>query len=261
MKKKLLVVILFFIVMIGIIFELVPYINEGNYISRTFNDLKDKIEEPLKGVIGIIPESEEEGLKSHNGYGSGVIFERDGNTYYAVTAKHVVSENNSKFKIFTVDTDFSGEVINVDDIDIEIPDDNYYESLLDSKIEYMSDTCDLAILSFQYDGELTVLEFENKEIKLNDRVIVIGHPEGDRYKVSYGYIKSGLEKYENEYIIKHNAYMEKGNSGGVALSEDMKIIGINIAGSFSLFGSYKMGFMIPYDIVINNINEWRNNNE
>ena len=60
-------------------------------------------------------------------------------------------------------------------------------------------------------------------------------------------------------VIEHNAYMQPGNSGGVALSENLKIAGINISGSCTLLGHYKAGYMIPYDIVEENIVNWRNN--
>ena len=88
--------------------------------------------------------------------------------------------------------------------------------------------------------------------------MVIGHPEGNRYCITYGYIQSGLKDITGDKVIEHNAYMKQGNSGGVALTENMKIAGINIAGSFTLLGHYKTGYMIPYDIVQDNINYWRN---
>lgn len=112
-------------------------------------------------------------------------------------------------------------------------------------------------MSFEYDGDLTILNFENNKPSKNDKIMVIGHPEGNRYKITYGYIKSGLKNVRNDKVIEHNAYMKQGNSGGVALTENMKIVGINIAGSFTLLGHYKVGYMIPYDIVQNNINDWR----
>ena len=89
--------------------------------------------------------------------------------------------------------------------------------------------------------------------------MVIGHPEGNRYQISYGYIKSDLKNVRGDKVLEHNAYMKQGNSGGVSLSENMKIAGINIAGSFTLLGHYKVGYMIPYTIVLDNISEWRNN--
>ena len=88
--------------------------------------------------------------------------------------------------------------------------------------------------------------------------MVIGHPEGNRYQITYGYIKSGLKDIRNDKVLEHNAYMKHGNSGGVALTENMKIARINIAGSFTLLGHYKVGYMIPYDIVEDNIKTWNN---
>lgn len=157
----------------------------------------------------------------------GYNVDKKDNIYYVVTAKHVV-------------------------------DKEYYESLLDSKIEYISDTTDLAILSFEYDGDLTVLDFESEKISKNDKIMVIGHPEGKRYKITYGYIKSGLKDFRGDKVIEHDAYMKQGNSGGVALTKNMKIAGINIAGTFTLSGHYRFGYMIPYDIVKKNIETWRN---
>ena len=88
--------------------------------------------------------------------------------------------------------------------------------------------------------------------------MVIGHPEGNRYQISYGYIISNLKDVRGDKVIEHNAYMKQGNSGGVALTENMKVAGINIAGSFTLLGHYKVGYMIPYDIVKDNIKTWEN---
>jgi len=181
------------------------------------------------------------------------------NTYYVITARHVVAQENSNFKIFTIDTRFSGQTIIADDnVKFEIPDENYYDSLLDGKIEYISKTDDLAILSFKYDGDLTVLDFENNKLSKNDKIMVIGHPEGNRYKITYGFINLELKKVRGDKVIKHNAYMKQGNSGGVVLTENMKIAGINISGTFTLLGHFRSGYMIPYDIVEENIKEWRN---
>lgn len=263
MKNKNVAFIILSVVVVIFVFvivkEVIPIINESNSKNRIFNDMQDKSDDVIGGVVGIIPESDINGLINHNGVGSGVVFDKKDNTYYVVTAKHVVDVENSKFKIFTKDTKFSGQNIKADDnVNFEIPDDNYYQSLLDSKIEYVSNTTDLAILSFEYDGDLIVLNFESNKLSKNDKIMVIGHPEGNRYQITYGYIKSGLKDVRGDKVIEHNAYMKQGNSGGVALTENMKIAGINIAGSFTLLGHYKVGYMIPYYIVEDNINNWRN---
>ena len=46
---------------------------------------------------------------------------------------------------------------------------------------------------------------------------------------------------------------------GVAINENMKIIGINVGGTFTVTGHFFKGYMIPYYIVIDNINEWKSN--
>ena len=258
-KNVLFIVISVFLLILAfiVIKEIIPIINEKESKNRIFNDMEVKSNDVIKGIVGIIPENDIDGLTNHNGVGSGVIFDRKENTYYVVTAKHVVDVENSKFKIFTKDTKFSGQNVKTDDnIIFEIPDDNYYKSLLDGKVEYLSNTTDLAILSFEYDGDLNVLEFENNKLSKNDKVMVIGHPEENRYQITYGYIKSGLKNVRGDMVIEHNAYMKQGNSGGVALTENMKIAGINISGSFTLLGRYKVGYMIPYNIIQNNINDW-----
>ena len=259
-KNVIFVVISIVLVILALVVfkEIIPMIHEKESKKRVFEEMQNQSDSVMRGIIGIIPEGDVNGLSSHNGVGSGVIFNRIENTYYAITAKHVIDIENSKFKIFTKDTTFSGQTIKADDkISFEIPDDDYFASLLDGKIEYISNTTDLAIISFEYEGDLTALDFEKNPLSKNDKIMVIGHPEGNRYQISYGYIKSDLKDVRGDIVLEHNAYMRQGNSGGVALTENMKIAGINIAGSFTLLGHYKVGYMIPYDIVQNSINEWR----
>ena len=260
-KNKLLIIISIVIIVVSFIIvkEFIPIIKEKDSKNRVFNEMKDKSDNPIRGIVGIIPENSKNGFSSFNGLGSGVIFDKIDNTYYVVTARHVVNLENSNFKIFTKDTKFSGQIVNADDnVNFEIPDEDYYDSLLDGKVEYISKTDDLAILSFKYDGDLTVLEFETNKLSKNDKIMVIGHPEGNKYKITYGYIKSKLKKVRVDKVIEHNAYMKQGNSGGVALTENMKIAGINISGTFTLLGYFKSGYMIPYDIVEANIKNWKN---
>ena len=263
MKKKNVIVIALFIIIVLLVLlfinEIIPIINEDESKNRVFSEMQNKSDDAMRGIVGIIPENNKDGLSSHKGLGSGVIFEKKNNTYYVVTAKHVINVENSNFKIFTKDTEFSGQTIKADDnVNFEIPDEDYYNSLLKCKVEYVSDTNDLAILSFEYDGDLTILEFETKPLSINDKIMVIGHPEGDRYKITYGYIKSDLKTFMSDKVIEHNAHMKQGNSGGVALSENMKIAGINISGKFSMLGHYRAGYMIPYNIVKDEIQKWRN---
>ena len=67
------------------------------------------------------------------------------------------------------------------------------DMVINRKIEYISDTTDLAILSFEYEGDLTIFKFESNKLSKNDKIMVIDHPEGNKYQISYGYIKSNLK--------------------------------------------------------------------
>lgn len=267
MKNKRIIIIG---IIIGIIIALVlnfivPIIHENNCKSRVHEDMKKSEDIIKKSIVGIMPETEIDGLKNRGGFGSGVIFDKVGNVYYAITAKHVIEDTNSSYKLFTINTEFSGEKLNVgNNINFEIPDEKYYESLLDVKIEYMSDSADLAIISFITNEDLPVLEFENNTIKKGDRIMCVGHPEGHKYYVSYGTVTSNIKNMtfpgpnkKPESVIEHNAYINQGNSGGVAINENNKIMGINIAGKFTITGRFSKGYMIPYNIVIDNINKWK----
>lgn len=269
-KKKIITgiaIIIFVLIIESLYFWILPLKFNSECKNRIFPELEDKVEYAKKSVVGIIPESKDKSTVSRNGIGSGVIFKNDNNIYYVVTAAHVVEDINSSYKIFTINTKFSGEVVKADDnINFEIPDEDYYNSLLDAKIEYISDVTDLAILSFITDENLPILEFETKKLNIGDKIVAIGHPEGNRYIITYGTIKSNIKfvtmktkktnKEGTDMIMEHDAYLNFGSSGGVLISENMKIAGINIGGSFNLLGYFDKGFMIPYDIVQNVIRDW-----
>ena len=272
MKNKNAVFIMLSILVVVIAFvivkEVIPIVNENNSKNRIFIEFNDKISELEKSIIGIIPKNELEGNTSYAGIGSGVIFEKQANRYYAITALHVVDYENTTFKAFTRNTNFSGEIIRPDNkINFMIPDEKYYSSLLDLTVEYKSETTDLAIVSFTSEKELPVLEFETNNLNIGDKIICIGHPEGNRYVTTYGYITSNLKDSSyvtnisnikiHDKVIEHNAYMNHGNSGGAAINENLKLVGINVGGSFTLLKHYKKGYMIPIDIVESNIKTWK----
>ena len=273
MKKKKIFLLssLFIILFLLFYLFLIPFINDRACKDRIFNDLISKVDNMKKSVIGIIPEEKQDNYKNHNGLGSGVIFDKIDNTYYALTAAHVLNEENASYKVFTINTNFSGEVYKIDDkVSFEIPDDNYYDSLLNIKVEYISQSADLAIISFNSNDNLPIMEIETNKVNIGDRIIAIGHPVGNKYVTTYGYIKSDLKNItlknkttndkKTDKIIEHNAYLNFGNSGGVAISDNLKIVGINIGGSFNIFGYYDKGYMIPNNIILDNINAWKSNN-
>lgn len=79
MKKKIIRIALYVIISLLIpitIFEIIPDIKEKKLKNRVFTDMESKSSEPIRAIVGIIPESEKDGLASRNGIGSGVIFEK-----------------------------------------------------------------------------------------------------------------------------------------------------------------------------------------
>ena len=259
-KYKRYLLFTFIIIIVAIIInEIIPIIIEKHSEKRVFTELQEKANTAKKAVVGIILEKNNSSGHSYNGIGSGVIFYKNSNTYYLVTAKHVIDSKDSKYRIFTIKTKFSGKSINKKDFNYIIPDENYYKSLIEGKLEYVSPTDDLAILSFKYDSDLPVLEFSKDKVSKNDKIFAIGHSEGNRYKISYGYIKSNKEN--KEHLIEHNALIKYGNSGGPSINKDMKIVGINTSGIFTLLRHYRRGLMIPSNIVIKNIKTWQDEAE
>ena len=113
-NKKVKFIILSIFLIICLFFtikEIIPIIKEKDDKKRVFTDMQDKSNDVISGIVGIIRENDVNGFSNYSGIGSGVIFDKKDNTYYIITAKHVIDFENSKFKIFTWDTDFSGQTI------------------------------------------------------------------------------------------------------------------------------------------------------
>ena len=75
-KKKIMSILLCVVIVIFIsiaFFEIVPIVKEKDIKTRVFKDMESKSSEPMRAVVGIMPESEKDGLTSHNGIGSGVL--------------------------------------------------------------------------------------------------------------------------------------------------------------------------------------------
>ena len=134
MKNKLSIVIgaIIGIIVILVVFFIIPIIYENRCKTRVFEDMQSKADIVEKSVIGIIPENKKDGLVSHNGIGSGVIFDKKDNTYYAVTAAHVIEDRECLYKVFTKNTEFSGQSISANEsgsVIFEIPPLSLYQLL------------------------------------------------------------------------------------------------------------------------------------
>ncbi len=182
------------------------------------------------GVPGFeIPQYIQKGTKQQDvGGGSGFIISEDG---LILTNKHVVSDKNAKYTVFTNDGQkFSAKVLARDPIQ------------------------DLAIIKIESDQKFKAIKLgDSSGIQIGQSSIAIGNALGEfRNTVSVGVI-SGLGRTISasdqggfsetlEDIIQTDAAINAGNSGGPLLNLKGEVIGVNTA---MAQGAEAIGFAIP----------------
>ena len=185
----------------------------GNDRNVVYEDMKAAFEQSglLSANIGLFSKTEENGSVSYGEGGSGVIIKRDGRTYYALTAAHVVSVENAQLLVFTVNTDLKSE--SIPGVDLNVLSTETYDAMYTAEIEHVSKRDDLAVISFQTDEDLAVIALAEKDPEKNDRIMCIGNPQNEWFAVSYGRITSGVEKFGESKgfpsnAMKHSAYIQ-----------------------------------------------------
>lgn len=198
---------------------------------------------------------------------SGAVFEKQGNTYYALTAYHVISDadKNTKFLIQPCSVPPYSET--------NLTVAEYYKQFPSAKIEYFNEEYDLAVISFYSSENLGTLSIAETNAEKDTEIAVISNPEGERFVHTFGSIISndmtyfsGNDGAESNYIIKHSAYIAPGSSGSAVLSfgnGKAEIVGINIGGGTNFTGKFSYGAMIPCQHVRRFLNNWKavRNNE
>lgn len=199
--------------------------------------------------------------------GSGVIIRKEGNRYFALTAKHVISELADVDKTQIV-------VLGYDDLDFKDSlkmggeykgIENYYMQFPEITVECTSAKYDLALISFISDKVYTALSLAEDIPKYGDKVASMSNPYGKRNIITAG--KIGSKKfwtYDDEVgkikypIVKHSAIISGGSSGSALLNEDLKIVGINLGGNENLLHQFTSGMAIPIDRIHDFLKEWEN---
>ncbi|MBQ7500885.1 MAG: hypothetical protein IJT91_08325, partial [Clostridia bacterium] len=76
----------------------------GGDRGAVYEDMKEMLEKAnlLSANIGLFSKTEKDGSVSYGECGSGVIFAKDEDGYYALTAAHVVSVENARLLVYTV---------------------------------------------------------------------------------------------------------------------------------------------------------------
>ncbi|MFN6471542.1 MAG: tetratricopeptide repeat protein [Nostoc sp. SerVER01] len=145
-----------------------------------------------------------------DGVGSGVIFERKGETYFVLTNRHVVSRDG-RYEIHTQDGG-SHPV--------------YYSKELPG--------LDLAVLQFKSKKNYPIANLGNSDqVREGMTVYVVGW--ADRlpgidersYQFTNGSVRSRLKKPDEGYALVYNNEAVPGMSGGPVLDENGRLVGIN----------------------------------
>ncbi len=200
--------------------------------------------------------------------GSGVIFHKEGNKYYALTAAHVIEESDGADRTqFVVmgyeDLDFADALSKGEKYQGVV---NYYQQFPEALIEYSNDKYDLAVISFVADAAYAALPVADEIAEYGDAVASMSNPHRKRNVISAGKINSrkprpfGDETGKDQYpIIKHTSVLSEGSSGSALLNEDLEIVGINLGGGENIFRQYIYGMAMPSNYILDFLEEWKRN--
>ncbi|MEM9771211.1 MAG: serine protease [Cyanobacteria bacterium P01_D01_bin.73] len=162
--------------------------------------------------------------------GSGVLVAHEGNTYYALTALHVVCTRGTVYGIRTSD----GEVHIVDDVDET---DNIIP--LGAERGEFGETIsglDLALVKFQSDRDYPVATMgDSSRMKPGDRLVISGWPNPDdaaarRQRQSVNGQLTGVlnrPSLDGGYSFLYNNGTRRGMSGGPVLNVAGELVGIH----------------------------------
>ncbi|MDR0527645.1 MAG: trypsin-like peptidase domain-containing protein [Spirochaetaceae bacterium] len=181
------------------------------------------------------------------GLGSGIIVRKNGNTYYALTNSHVVSDGGNAVDEITVELDGGKE--------------------LPAKLVGRDTRRDLAMVSFETTDKLSLAVLgDSDSVSVGDWAIAVGNPMGYSFSVTMGIVSAvgrtgGPSDIINDYI-QTDASINQGNSGGALVNIRGEVIGINMwIASNSGGGSVGIGFAIPINNAKRTIEEFINKGE
>jgi S1-C subfamily serine protease len=192
--------------------------------------------------------TDEPGSTSFSAGQSGVIFKKDSEKYYVLTALHGLELNQNKIKIIVLGYDQP----TYDEAGVNIGLKAYYSQFPEAILEYYNDTYDLAVISFYTNNEYEVLPITSG-VKYNEPVAAIGNPhKGSRNTITTGKITSktpvpfgDIAGVNQHHVIEHSAKTSQGSSGGALLNKDMEVVGIVLGASENIFHKFVKGKAMP----------------
>lgn len=269
-KKKISIILIsisMIFLLVAVIIFIYPSIYDYQCKTRYYSEFESKATDQVleSNIVIVKNEKRTSGNVESSSYGvgsSGVVFASKGDVYYALTAYHVVADmDNTDYIIMSDGAPTYAEYRENSDTHISLG--MYYEQFERATIEFVDEEYDLAVVSFESDKSLNVLELSETNPEYNEKIMVISNPEGERFVKSYGRIKSkdyfvfdSGDELPPTKVYKHSAYENHGSSGSVVLNEDMKIVGINIGGATDSLGRFKYGVMVTCEQVKEFLEKW-----
>lgn len=261
-SKTLVVLFLVLLILTGFI-GIYPGFYEYQCRNRTYSDMESGLNSVFTANISVITVTYHDGMTGYSTGASGVIFDRTKQRYYALTAYHVVADQNT-YRILTTNSDSLEEYRKKHPERGHIPIMDYYDHLPEAKIEYMYEEADLAVISFECGEELSVIPISGDMPSKGDRIAAVGTLDGKPFETTYGKVTSRKLSVFNPHdgqmenrVLRHNAYEMPGSSGGAVFDDKMNLAGINIGGGMDIFKRFRYGAMIPCDQIQQCINNWK----
>ena len=164
--------------------------------------------------------------------GSGFCFHIQDGTYYILTNCHVAKRADG----------YNNQTITIEDYQGNEYTGRIYKNTA-KKGDAISADYDLACIYFKPDSAVNVIKLETLSVNPaeGEDVIALGAPESQSNAVTYGkitgYGKVALSDATAAMsnvrfdIITHTAYINHGSSGGPLLNSELKVVGVNFAGS------------------------------
>lgn len=257
-KKIKITIIVAALILVCICIFIYPSLYEYQCKTRYFEDFAKKItNDILESNIVIVKQEKkiENNTTTWNSGASGVIFDSKNNTYYALTAYHVVKDfENADYIIIPYGVPTYSEYSKNSETHISLQ--TYYEQFEKAQLVFADEEYDLAVISFKSEMKLNALPICENNPKHNEEIMVISNPEGERFVHSYGkifskdyYIFQSNDELPPVRTFKHNAYESYGSSGSAVLNKEMEIVGINIGGGTDFMNRFKYGVMVPCELI------------
>ncbi len=188
-----------------------PNIDDRKYLpSETEEPLVKKLRSTAR-IIATISEGAN--------IGTGWVIQRQGNTVWIVTNRHVISDSRSKRLSDTIEVEFYSTLTNE-----KRPRYKVIEKITDNQ-----DHIDLAVLKVEgIPDDIEPLKFKSGWVQRNLSVTIIGHPYN--IKTPWSSVEGKVMNYDpNNDFIPLNALVADGNSGGPVLNREGQVIAMMVS--------------------------------